>query len=47
MIDKSAIQFEKYWRNKIAEEVDQLINSNSQVNAYGIYLFIRDKGKNA
>lgn len=47
MIDKDAIQFEKHWRNKIAEEVKELLDSSHQINAYGIYLFIRDKAKNA
>ena len=47
MIDKDAIQFEKHWRSKIAEEIKVLIDNNSQVNAYGVYLFVRDGANNA
>lgn len=47
MIDKDAIQFERHWRNKIAREVKELIDSNHEINAYGVYLFIKDKADNA
>lgn len=46
MIDKDAIQFEKHWRNKIAKEVEQLIERDHEINAYGVYIFLRDKARN-
>lgn len=39
--------FENYWRKKVAEEVKQLIDSNHEINAYGIYLYIKNKVKDA
>jgi hypothetical protein len=45
MIDKDAIQFEKHWRKKIAEEVKQLIERDHEINAYGVYIFIRDSAR--
>lgn len=47
MIDKDAIQFERHWRNKIAEEIKELLYDNHEVNAYGVYLFVRDKARDA
>ena len=37
--------FENHWRKKIAEEVKQLIDSNHEINAYGVYLYIKSKVK--
>lgn len=31
-------QFEKYWRNKIAQEIKDAIEGGSQINAYGAYM---------
>jgi hypothetical protein len=36
-------QAEKYWRERISKEILELIESNSEANAYGVYLYIRDK----
>ena len=38
-------QAEKFWRAKIAEEIRQMIDVFPEVNAQGIYLFVRN-GKN-
>lgn len=46
MIDKSSIQFEKHWREKIANEILELIETDSEINAYGVYLYVRDRAKN-
>lgn len=35
-------QAEKFWRNKIANEIEQLIKDVPEVNAYGVYLSVRD-----
>lgn len=42
MIDPSSIQFEIFWRKKIAEEVKGLIDQSPGINAYGIYLAIKN-----
>ena len=47
MIDKDAIQFEKHWRNKIANEVKELLYESHEINAYGVYLFLKNKAENA
>lgn len=47
MIDKDSIQFEKHWRSKIAEEVKELLYDNHEVNAYGVYIYLKDKADNA
>jgi hypothetical protein len=47
MIDKDAIQFEQHWRKKIADEVKELLWENHELNAYGVYLFLKNKADNA
>jgi hypothetical protein len=47
MIDKDAIQFEKHWRKKIADEVRELIWDDYELNAYGVYLILKDRADNA
>jgi hypothetical protein len=44
MIDKL---FENHWRIKIAEEVKELLHEDHEINAYGVYIYLRDKAKNA
>lgn len=37
-MNPDAPQFEKYWRNKIAQEIKDAIESGSQINAMGAYM---------
>lgn len=46
MINKNSIQFEKHWREKIADEIKEMIDAGSEINAYGIYLWLKEKAKN-
>ena len=46
-MNPKSIQFEKYWREKIAEEVAELMRTTPSVNAYGVYLYIRDGNGNS
>jgi len=46
MIDKDAIQFEKHWRSKIAEEIKELLYQDHEINAYGVYLYLKNKAEN-
>ncbi len=39
--------FENHWRKKVAEEVKQLIDKDHEINAYGVYLYINSKVKDA
>mgnify|MGYP006288416727 CR=1 FL=1 len=36
-----APQFERYWRDKIAEEIMTEIVNNTGINAYGAYLIAK------
>jgi hypothetical protein len=46
MIDKDAIQFEKHWRSKIAKEIKELLYQDHEINAYGVYLYLKNKAEN-
>lgn len=35
-------QAEKFWREKISQQIKELIDSESKVNAQGVYLFVRN-----
>jgi hypothetical protein len=37
------IQFEKFWRNHILEEIEQLIRNVPEVNAQGIVIAMKEK----
>jgi hypothetical protein len=37
------IQFEKFWRNQILDEIEQLINDVPEVNAQGIVISMKEK----
>ena len=41
-MNPNEIQFEKYWRNQIAFEVEQIIESNPEINATGILLIMKE-----
>lgn len=36
-------QAEKYWRNKILDEIEQLVEEVPDVNAQGILIVMREK----
>lgn len=38
----SHVDCEQHWREKIALEIKEAINSGSQINAYGAYLLIKN-----
>lgn len=40
-MNPNEIQFEKYWRNKIANEVADAMAKSPEINAYGIWLLIK------
>lgn len=35
-------QAEKFWRNKISQEIKEAIDSGSDINAYGCYLLAKN-----
>jgi hypothetical protein len=35
-------QFERYWREKIAEEVADLIERVPSINAHGVYMYLKE-----
>lgn len=39
MIDRTA---EAFWRAEIAKEIKDLIDISPEVNAYGVYLFVKN-----
>lgn len=36
-------QAEKFWRDKISKEIEDLMERVPEVNAYGVYLYIKDQ----
>lgn len=37
------IQFEKFWRNQVLDEIEQLINDMPEVDAQGIVVAMKEK----
>lgn len=37
------VQFEKYWRNQILDEIEQLIGRVPEINAQGIVVAMKEK----
>ena len=45
-MDANVPQFEKYWREKIAQEIADLIDSTPSVSAREVYSFVKENYEN-
>lgn len=42
-MNPNEVQFEKFWRNYILDEIEQLIEQEPDINAQGILIVMREK----